>query len=104
MEITDYVDFTYVDMPVEKRRHLDVGDIFINQAVANCCGWVIRSKNRHDQATCKCGKASIDGGSWYIKTSGDVSLQTVYFTELYPRKENKNGRSDSVSHTRGTDT
>lgn len=71
---TDYTEFTHIDMPSAERRKLDVGDIYMNVAKHNVegCGWIIRSKNRHDYRTCKCGKLSIDGGSWYHKLVGDI--------------------------------
>lgn len=69
---TDYIDFAPYDMPVADRRKLDVGDIYINQVRHTQCGWLIRSRNRHDYQTCICGELSIDGGSWYTKVSGDV--------------------------------
>lgn len=83
--LTDYVDFTYIDQPAEERKKLDVGNIFLNQGKALCCGWIIRSKNRHHMARCKCGKAFIDGGSWYTRTGGEVELHTVNYT--HPHKE-----------------
>lgn len=77
--LTDYVDFTYYKMPVADRRKLDVGDIFLNQVKCNNCGWIIRSKNRHHMAQCKCGKSFVDGGSWYQRTGGDItSLVLLY--------------------------
>ncbi len=80
-EVTDYTDFTYYDMPAEARKKLDVGNIFMNQVECAACHWIIRSKNRHDTPTCKCGKTTVDGGSWYQITSGpaiDRSLNYKY--------------------------
>lgn len=73
----DYTDFTTYDMPVEERRALDVGDIFFNQVRCIKCRWLIRSRNRHHREVCKCGAASVDGGSWYSKTSGEVESHVV---------------------------
>lgn len=81
MVTKDYVDFTYYEMPVEERRKLDVGDIFLNQVRCRECGWIIRSKNRHDYVSCKCGASSVDGGSWYIKTSGPVDIIGICFKD-----------------------
>lgn len=67
----DYVEFTYIDMPVDARRRLGVGDIFLNQGECAKCHWIIRSMNRHHTSTCKCGEVSLDGGSWYQRVSGD---------------------------------
>lgn len=63
--MTDYLEFTTIITPSIERRKLDVGDIFINQVRHTKCGWIIRSKNRHDWVTCKCGELSLDSGSWY---------------------------------------
>lgn len=82
----DYVDFTSINTPVAERKKLDVGDIFINQVKCTLCGWYIRSKNRHDMRSCKCGAISIDGGSWYVKVVGNleaVEYHTVYYKEAY---------------------
>lgn len=70
--ITDYIDFCPYDTPMARRRELDVGDIYINQVRHTVCGWYIRSKNRHDYVTCKCGGLSVDGGSWYQALGGDT--------------------------------
>lgn len=83
MSETDYVDFTHIDMPAKERKKLDVGDIFLNQGVAKCCGWIIRSKNRHHMAHCRCGKAFIDGGSWYGRCGGDIDMKQVFYKELH---------------------
>lgn len=80
--IIDYVDFTHIDTPFTRRRELDVGDVFINQGQCKACGWVIRSKNRHDYVTCRCGESTIDGGSWYVKYSGPLELHTVYYNDI----------------------
>jgi hypothetical protein len=80
----DYIDFAPYTMPVEERRELDVGDIYINQARHTTCGWYIRSRNRRDHATCHCGELSIDGGSWYTRLTGDIAhadLHTVYYKQ-----------------------
>jgi len=58
-----------IDTSVERRKKLNIGDIWINAAKCNSCGEEIRSKNRHDFVTCKCGNVSVDGGSWYAKRS-----------------------------------
>jgi predicted Zn-ribbon and HTH transcriptional regulator len=77
----DYTEFTNIDTPQEQRRKFDVGDIYMNSGRCTECGWHIRSKNRHHMATCKCGACSIDGGSWYIKSSGPIELSTVLYND-----------------------
>ena len=67
--MTDYHDFTHPCTPKEKRKRLNVGDIYTNGAVCSVCDYFIRSRNRHDMVTCKCGNVSVDGGSMYAKRS-----------------------------------
>lgn len=71
-KVTDYHDFTTIKTPVWKRKRLDVGDLWINGATCNLCGEYIRSRNRHDYVTCRCGNLAVDGGSWYAKRVLDV--------------------------------
>lgn len=69
--ITDYQDFTTIDTPKAERRRLDVGDVWANQVQCLSCGELVRSKNRHDLVFCSCGKAGVDGGSWYGRYIGE---------------------------------
>jgi len=55
----------------EQREKFNIGNIFINAAVCKKCGDYIRSKNRHDFKSCKCGAVIVDGGSWYCKRMGE---------------------------------
>ena len=71
MKVTDYQDFTTIDMPKEEREKLHVGDIWANQIQCAKCGELIRSKNRHDFRMCKCGACGVDGGSVYLKRTGN---------------------------------
>ena len=66
----DYQSFTTRDTPAAEREKLNVGNIWLNAAMCNLCGDIIRSKNRHDFRTCHCGGTSVDGGSHYVKRSG----------------------------------
>lgn len=78
----DYQTFTKKDTDLNTRRHFNIGNIWSNSAKCNKCNDIIRSKNKHDYVTCSCEAIAIDGGSWYIKVSGnqdDISL----LTELY---------------------
>lgn len=68
--VTDYLDFTYPTMLPADRLKFDVGNIYENKIQCKKCGWVIRSKNRHNFVTCKCGAVSVDGGSWYQRVIG----------------------------------
>jgi hypothetical protein len=87
---TDYLDFTYYEMPVEERRKLDIGDIYDNKIQCRLCGYIIRSKNRHDFIRCKCGECSVDGGSWYQKCSAKNDINNVISRIKYFKYRNKN--------------
>lgn len=89
MSEQDYTDFTHWETTPERRKELDVGDIFMNQVECLTCGWIIRSKNRHHVAYCKCGATSVDGGSWYVKTTPDAIVRTLRYK--YPHGRNDNG-------------
>lgn len=65
--VTDYHDFTGPDSTKEHCEKMNVGEYYINAAECGCCGYYIRSRNRHDMVTCKCGNVSVDGGSLYLK-------------------------------------
>jgi len=89
----DYLDFTYLDMPLDERRKINVGDIYDNKIQCKECGWIIRSKNRHNKAYCKCGLVSVDGGSWYqiIDNPEHAINHIVMFNKLYrDNKDNQN--------------
>lgn len=71
----------------EERRKMNMGDIYANAAKCARCGDYIRSRNRHDFRTCKCGAISVDGGSWYMRRSGALSDcldRTVNFKDMEP--------------------
>ena len=65
--IVDYQEFTNIDTPKSERRRLGVGDVWSNAAECLECGQTVRSCNRHDFRSCRCGNLSVDGGSWYCK-------------------------------------
>jgi hypothetical protein len=46
-------------------------DFMRNRIKCRKCGDIIESKNRHDYVTCKCGAVAVDGGSSYLKRTGD---------------------------------
>lgn len=69
MVVTDYHCFTDINTPKARRKELNVGNVWINGIVCHQCADFIRSKNRHDYVSCKCGNVSVDGGSWYGKAS-----------------------------------
>lgn len=82
MNTTDYHNFTYYKMPIAKRRSLNVGDIYDNTIECKHCGWIIRSRNKHDLVDCNCGSVSVDGGSWYHRVLGnseDYISHLTYF-------------------------
>ncbi len=82
-KITDYQDFTTIDTPEEKRRELNVGDIWSNSIKCGFCSDVIRSKNRHNMVYCSCGKTFVDGGSWYRRYGGEGFDKIEFLTEYY---------------------
>lgn len=80
--VTDYLDFTFQTMKPKDRLKLDVGDIYENKIQCKNCGWIIRSKNRHNFVRCKCGDVAVDGGSWYQRIIGNLKGyvdHTTYF-------------------------
>lgn len=54
-----------------ERGQLGIGSVWINGAVCLQCKEFVRSKNRHDFRTCKCGKVMVDGGSHYCRRIGE---------------------------------
>lgn len=88
MEKTDYHNFTYSSMSIKARRKFDVGDIYENTIECKKCGWIIRSRNRHDFVTCKCESISVDGGSWYSRQIGNQEdiISHVKMFKYVPRK------------------
>lgn len=68
-DTTDYHNFTWPACSTEHRKRLNVGDIYINAAICKLCNWFVRSRNKHDMITCRCGNISVDGGSWYARRS-----------------------------------
>ena len=65
--VQDYHDFTHPAMPKEELEKLYVGPLYINGGHCSACDTFIRSRNKHDYVTCRCGKSSVDGGSHYSK-------------------------------------
>lgn len=85
----DYHNFTGINTSIAERRRLWIGDYYINAAKCLKCGETIRSKNRHDYVTCKCGKLSVDGGSWYLRRAGDSKNfedKSVLFNDIEKEK------------------
>lgn len=64
---TDVLNYVTKSSTLKQRRKFDIGDIYINAAVCRECGDYIRSKHRHSFISCKCGRVSVDGGSWYAR-------------------------------------
>jgi hypothetical protein len=86
---TDYLDFTYYDMPVKDRRKIDVGDIYDNKIQCALCGYIIRSKNRHDFVKCKCGECFVDGGSWYQRYGAKDLKNVISHIKYYKFRSKK---------------
>lgn len=48
-----------------------MGKILVNKIRCKRCGEVIESTDRHDFKFCKCGAVAVDGGTDYLKRSGN---------------------------------
>lgn len=59
--------------PQKERIRLGLGNIYENQIKCTSCNTLIRSKYKHDFVTCPCGSVSVDGGSHYLKRSGNIT-------------------------------
>jgi hypothetical protein len=89
-KVRDYQDFTDINTSTEQRKKWYIGDIWANQVKCLKCGEMIRSKNRHDCVTCSCGAISVDGGSWYLKRSGDWNNYeelSIMYNDIGDKKE-----------------
>ncbi len=78
----DIHDISHRGTTKQKRKDLRIGDIYTNAAICKSCDWFIRSKNAHDFVTCKCGKLSVDGGSFYAKRIGNIN-NYINIIEMY---------------------
>ncbi len=47
--------------------------IILNRGKCNKCDDVITSYHIHDYVTCKCGAIAVDGGTEYLKRTGEIS-------------------------------
>jgi hypothetical protein len=70
-EPIDYLNFVTRSSTKEQRKKFNIGDVFINAAVCLKCKDFIRSINKHDNRSCSCGAATVDGGSHYARRVGD---------------------------------
>ena len=84
--MTDYQKFTVRSTPKESRDRLGIGNIYSNTATCLICNETIRSINRHDYRTCKCGNLSVDGGSWHLgrgfKKGGSYKDMVEYYDDV----------------------
>ena len=87
--VVDYHDFTHRNTSRIQREKLGVGDIYVNGLECLKCGYFIRSRNRHDRVTCKCGNCSVDGGSFYHKFSAMDFKMVKSILEYYTDLEEK---------------
>lgn len=85
----DYHNFSHRGSSEEHCRKLDIGPLYLNAATCLRCGYFIRSRNRHDFVTCRCGAISVDGGSWYARRNGDARY-TLNHIEHFNHVEAKN--------------
>lgn len=83
--IIDYHNFSYRETSKEKRKELNIGNIYVNGAVCKKCDSFIRSRNGHDLVTCPCGAVSVDGGSYMqrlIGNPGDYTAVREYYSDI----------------------
>jgi hypothetical protein len=83
MTTVDYQEFTTRETPEGERRRLGVGDIWCNSVKCCKCNTIIRSKNRHDYVTCRCGDVAVDGGSWYRRFAFKDGADWIDLSESY---------------------
>jgi hypothetical protein len=69
--VMDYHDFTWPSMPLDLRLKLKVGPLYLNAIRCTKCDYFVRSRNRHDFRSCKCGSCAVDGGSYMGNRSGN---------------------------------
>ena len=51
-------------------------EIILNRAKCNKCNDIITSYHGHDYITCKCGLIAVDGGTNYLRRTGEPSDMT----------------------------
>lgn len=73
--VVDYHLFCTKETPKELRDKLFVGEYWVNAVTCLICNDYVRSRNKHDFRSCKCGNVSVDGGSHYPRV--------VYKTEKF---------------------
>lgn len=87
MFVPDYQWTLSKGTPKDKRKKLNVGDVWINAAVCLKCKDYIRSLNVHDFRSCKCGAISVDGGSYYCKRVGNpediINIIEMFEEDVY---------------------
>lgn len=82
-KIFDYQTICTKDTPKDERRKKGIGDCWSNSAKCLVCGEIVRSKNRHNFAECKCGNLAVDGGSWYCKRVAKDWTKVEELTEAF---------------------
>ncbi len=93
---TDYHDFSHRGTLRATRDSLGIGDLYVNGAICGECGWFVRSRNRHDMVTCKCGNVSVDGGSMYAKRNfktGNYTDVIEYYSDVEERLNDRHTRN-----------
>lgn len=78
----DYHNWTHRGTPKETRKKLNIGDIYLNAAECNECGHFIRSRNRYDYVSCKCGQSFVDGGSFYQRSNTNCKSIIEYYDDI----------------------
>jgi hypothetical protein len=63
----------------------------------DCGTEAVSWRNRHDRQTCRCGRASADGGAEYLKCEGGEPRPLFVLAHPVPEHA-RNGRCESVRH------
>ncbi len=66
--------------------------IKVNKAKCLFCGDIIESTHVHDYKTCKCGKISVDGGTYYLKRGFPAGYKYEECIEELSEYENDNSK------------
>lgn len=92
LDKTDYLNFVSKSSTKEQRKKFFIMDVYINAAVCLKCKDYIRSLHVHSFVTCSCGAVSVDGGSHYVRRSGnpeDYVDVVEYFADVEAKMESK---------------
>ena len=66
-----------------------MSNILTNKAQCSLCGDIIESRSVHDFVRCSCGALAVDGGTAYLKRSGNphACIELSTYRTPPPEKE-----------------